>query len=317
MNDQRAFSFSTVCAIMFFVTASLSAQHPMPDAAPSQPSVSVMGTSTVKCLPETIRIIITVQAKEKTVDEALKKLNAEKTAAVEKLQKLGFTKERLTFESMTLDQTQENRQRQMEAMVAGRMRQPGAKPSASSESVAIKTLLSAEWPLKAKTLEEILKEDFELKQKIKAADLTPEKEAMTPEEEELAEEMAMMSYGSDDSATNLEPRFLYVATISDERARAGYKEAFENAKKQAAIQTEAAGHTLGPLVMLSARVNKGQTRQNPYSHRSEDYFLMQMLHAQQYGEDESKQFENLSLQPEEMSFTFVSSAIFALERQVQ
>ena len=173
---QRCFSVMTTCLVFLGITMTAWAQYqeflpmnmPPGNTALPYPAISVSGRSTVKSLPDTVRVIIPIQVKAKTIDEALTSLKAEQKSAIEKILKIGFKKEQVEFDNFGFDLSQENKRRQMEAMISQRMKQPGQKKTEAPESVALKCVLIAESPIAGKTAEEILKECYTLKQKINA-----------------------------------------------------------------------------------------------------------------------------------------------------
>ena len=87
--------------------------------------------------------------------------------------------------------------------------------------VTITSTLTADWPLNFKTQEELLAFVSDLENQVTEADLAGMKDqkALSPEAEELDEEMQMMmaemsSYGEEEIKPG-EPRFLYVATLTE------------------------------------------------------------------------------------------------------
>jgi hypothetical protein len=86
---------------------------------------------------------------------------------------------------------------------------------------------------------------------------------LSPEEQELAEEMAeMMSdhgYGSGSEAKPGEPQFVFVARISEEDRRQAMTEAFAKAQASAARVAAAAGKELGELAHLQSN-SRGAAR---------------------------------------------------------
>ena len=317
---QRFFSTALIGLAFFFVPITSWGQFPsgfpqmvLTTADASSPAISAAGTSSIKRLPSTIRVIVPIQAKGKTIEDALKSLETERKTALDKIQKIGFTEENIRVEGFSFDQSQENKRRQMERMIAQRMGQAGAKKTTSTESVAIRCMLYAEWPMTGNTVEEIFKESHTLKQKILAANLIPKPEGLSPEEEELAEEMEAMNYSGEEESSN-EPRFIFVAKVSDEEGQKAYAEAFEQAQKQGALLAKAAGFKLGPLKQIAGSVTKNQETMEPYSRYNHDPYLAQMIHAQQFGNDETSQFEGIAASPDSITFTFIIHVSFGMDR---
>lgn len=321
MSSRRFFSAATIsCFLLLGFVVPAAAQFPVMGSAgggtPGYPALSAAGTDTVKRLPGVLRVVITVQGQGGNVDEALVKLNAAKDSATEKLVKLGFDKEKLRTENFSLDQSQANRRQQMERMIAQRVRQPNQAQGAVAipESVLLRCELHAEQPLAGKTVEELLKETQAVKEKIKAADFSPKPGELSPEEEELAEEMAGMNeYYSDESAPSTDPRYIYIAAVTEEEARDAYRNAFAQAEKQADFLAQAAGVRRGRLMQLSGTLTKGQASANPYMRHNEDYYLMQMLNAENFSPEGERQYECFALSPAAMTFTFTVQATFRFE----
>jgi len=322
MKLQRFFSTTTLCLAIFAATTTAWTQFPGmgmsgmtggPGAVP-YPAVIASGTSSVKCLPETMRMMITLQAQGKTIEEALANMDTEQKSALDQIAKLGVAKERVRFDGLNIDPSQDDRRRQMEMMIAQRMRQPaGQKPPTLAETVRLKCMLVAELPLTGKTPEEILKESHTLKQNIKAADFSAKKEAMTPEEEELMEEMeGMMSRYGDDSDSDDEPRILYVANIPEAESQKAYAEAFAQARKNGEFLATAAGVKLGTLMQFSGSVVNNQRSMMGYNYSRQDYYLMELLAGSQNTLG-AKQ-EVLAVTPDPMELVFYVHAVFMMEK---
>ena len=321
MTIQRYFSTAAVCLAIFCLTITAWAQFPMGNqpsgAVPPYPAISASGTSTIKRLPDTIRVIIPLQAKGKTIDEAFANLKTEQQTALEKIQKIGAKQENIKFESFSIDQSQKDKQRQIEMMIAQRMPTPTSTPrqtAAVALPTTLKCMLLAEWPITGTAAEDILKESYELKQQIDAADFSPQKNELTPEEEELEEEMEAMDYRrSYDSESGNEPQFLFVSGVTEKESQKAYSEAFEQAQKQGEFLAQAIGFKRGTLMQLSANLIKRQGGLNPY--RSNDnYYVMQMMQSQQIDMGTSAQLECISMTPDAVEFVFVVQTVFMIEK---
>ena len=318
---QRFFSMVLVGLAFFFVPLTswgqLSPGFPQSTADASSPTISATGTSTIKCLPSTIRMIVPILAKGKTIDDALKSLETERKTVFEKVLKIGFVEENLKVENFSFDQSQENKRRQMERMVAQRMGQARMKKTITTESVAIRCMLFAEWPMTGNTIEDIFKESHTLKQKVLAANLISKPEGLSPEEEELEEEMGAMpmNYSSGEEESSNEPRFIFVAKISNEEGEKAYAEAFEQAQKQGDILAKAAGYKLGTPKQINGNITKSQGLSDPYSSRyNHDPYLSQMIQSQHFGNDVVKQFECIATSPDSITFTFIVPVSFGTDK---
>jgi hypothetical protein len=125
-----------------------------------------------------------------------------------------------------------------------------------------------------------------LVQKIKAADVAGRKAAvanLSPEQQEEAEEqqgagqsaeaMAEMTMGMGPNAAGPpgEPKFTYVATLSDEEQAKATADAFAKARAQAGRLAKAAGTDLGPLLYLSSRRTPTANAGNPNEYMAQVY----------------------------------------------
>src|SRR5205085_7090426 len=115
-------------------------------------------------------------------------------AAEKKVLDLAADKESIKHGDAHVVAANTDRQRQMEMMVAERMRQSGKKPvkKTETEPVTIAASLTAEWPLKATSADDLLIAAQTLVEKIRAADLASAKNSATTsaEDQEAAEEAA-------------------------------------------------------------------------------------------------------------------------------
>lgn len=283
----------------------------MSGSTPPQNAISAMGTAVVKRLPTTVRVIVPLSGKGKTMEEAMAKLKTERENASAQVQRFKADKKDIKFSSPSAANAQNSRQRQMEMMIAQRMNQ-GKKKTTPVESVTLNCTMTVEWPLAGKTAEDILLETNALKQKIKAAELTGKKDAekLTPEEEEQAAEMAEMArnQGEDPQAAN-EPQFLFVAKISAEDREKAFAEAFAQAQKNGAMLAKAAGIELGSLVGISGIGRGAQSYSDEYT---PSYYQRQMR-MQQMGEGSELQVtESVATDPDSISFSFSVSAQFKM-----
>ena len=284
---------------------------PLITQAQAYPSITASGSSSVKCLPEIVQVIVALRAKGKTFEEALTSLEAEQKTALEKLQKLGVASERVRIHDFSVDRDQDAARKQLEMMLARQMRQAGQKTPVLPESVALKCMLFIEHPLTSKTAADILKEGYALAQKIKSADLSPKK-PMTPEEEEIAEEMAgMMGFSSNSQDFDSEPRLVYVAHLPDEEYQKAFTEAFVQARQQGEVLAKGANAKLGVLMQLSGSTKKnvGSPLERFYS-SNQDQYLMQLMMDQQFTFPLSKAS---SQNPNAIEFLINVNAVFMME----
>ncbi len=280
-------------------------------------TISGSGVVTVKQPPEALRMHIEIVAKGKDLTEALDKLKDRREAAVVQLETLGAEKDSITLGTPGLSQAEANQQRLFKQMVMQRMRSGQKVPAGlkAPKTVTVSMKLKAEWPLSAASPEERLIAAEELTELVKEADLAGVKQAekLSPEEEELAEEMAMMNGSGDEEVPVGEPFFMYVARISDKQRDAAMAEAFVKAKTQAELLARAAKIQLGPLTGLTGEGGGdtggfggfdsiGYARQN----------YMRQLLAQNQTDFDTKRTETVSMQSGSLKFMFHVRASFKL-----
>lgn len=224
--------------------------------------IAAAGSATIKRLPTSIRMTLSVSAKGKTIEDALAKLKERREKLTAELQKLKAEKKDIRFDNPAISAAEANRQQQIEALVAERVGK-GKKPKGLefTPSFAVACSMTVEWPLAAKNPEEFLVESHALTEKIKAAELAKSDEKLTPEEEEVAAELAEQSRNGRDNANTGEPQFIFVARLSDADRQKCFADAFSQAKKNAEELAKAAGVELGPLVGLSGQ-GSGSQRQS-------------------------------------------------------
>lgn len=299
---------------------------------PGGKSVGSTGTITVRRQPNQLRMFIELKGKGDSIETALAKLKERRDAAIAQLESLGADKGSIKPSDPSLSTAaQNNQQAQLQQMIRMQMQMGGRRRSTpkglkAPRSVEVSATLTAEWPLEAKSAEDLLVITETLKEKVKAAKLsgTDEPEELSAEEQELAEEMTgmMMNSGSEQVDTGA-PQFFYVAEISDEDRDKALAEAFVKAKVQAARLARAADVTLGPLVGLSGQ--DGGTNaygSNPYadymSAFSGDYeqqqYLQQLL-AKNFSDDHAAAKENTTVasEPGALKFTFSVYAVFSVQ----
>ena len=320
-------------ALLFTQAATAAAQAvaDQPAAAPSYgaSSVSGTGTATIERAPETLRMEVDVLAKGKDLKDALSKLKQRRKAAEQQLAKLGADTKSIRFGTPRVSSVDNDQQRQMQMMMRQRMSGRGKRRAADKPAVTppvtIAVSLVAEWPLKtddadgtggADGAEQFLLAAHALEAKIKDADLGGRKaaEELSPEEAELAEESEdddeQVYYSGQPQAKPGEPRFVYVASISDgERAQALGK-AFERAKADALRLAQAAGTELGNLQRLSGGNEAGGDPESLSEWGPYEYQMYQRA-AQQRPTDDK--LEAIGARPGMLKYQVTVSATFALK----
>jgi len=320
-----------VFSLAVLLPAAASAQYDYARAAmmaaeqgTARETVSAVGTATLKRRPAALRVHVEVIAKGRSLKEALTKLKDLREAARVQLDALGAVKQSVSFGEPSLSNVESAQRKQFEMMVRQRMTSRGKqvpKGLQVPKSFAVSSRLAADWPLEGGSAEELLLEAETLKEKIKAADLAGTKQAkeLSPEEQELAEEMAeMMAQHGEEPVPVGEPLFTFVARITEAERDQATADAFAKAKAQAERLAGAAGVKLGPLVALSGTGGGSSAMMDPdmygmfggYNYRRQQY--LQQLIASGGAEDDDSKNEAVGTEPGGLKFTFMVNAMFAM-----
>lgn len=241
-------------------------------------AVTGTGTIEIERMPEKMRVQVAVLSKAGSLKEALANLKTRVDAARKKVVTLGAKADSIKVEPARVSSEKTDRQKQMEAMVASRMRGKGKKGGKSSKSqpVTVSASMTAEFPLTGKDHEALLIEAQNLQDTIKAADLAGREAAtkLTAEEQELQEEMndpsTGMSYGGEEEAKPGDPMFLFVCVIPVEEREKAMAAAFKKAHADADQLAKAAGRGLGAMTYLSSNANSSSDSddETPYAGNS-------------------------------------------------
>ncbi len=285
-----------------------------------KPAVTGAGTAVVQRNPTQLRLYIQLLAKGKTLDDALAKLKERREAAATQLETLKADKKSIVFGSPSVSNAASARKQQVEAMIMEQMRNRGkkvAKGLQTPQTVTVSTTLTAEWPLKTESPEQLLIMAQGIQDKINAADLagTKEAEKLSAEEQEFEEEASqMMNRFGQEAAQPGQPHFVFVAVLPKEEREKAMTEAVANAKQRAAELAKAAGVELGPLIGLAGHCG-GQTDFSSFgsydpSGRSE--FLRQIVMQQRGDDSEGDQNEAISPDPGTLKFNCYATVLFQL-----
>ncbi len=308
-------------SLWFALTAVASAQYADMSQALGQSSRGIQGTGTVVLqeTPTVIRMSLQLSEKAETVEKALEQLKDRREAAVQQLEALGAVKEAVKVEPPVLSTGKTSQQQRTDQMIKMLKAQGRRVPKGLEKAppVTVTANITAEWPLKAASPEEAITLVKKLQDKVEAADLAGTKEAkkLTPEEEELNEEMKdmmeSMSYRGDEEANPGEPTFFYVATLSQEAQEKAIAEAFAQAKGNAEKLAKAAGIGVGSLASLTAAVSQS----DEYSAMSEYYgggYSARMMMARQMsqGDSDDPRTQALSPSPTTAKFRIVVMVTF-------
>jgi uncharacterized protein YggE len=284
-------------------------------------AVSGVGSAMVERPPAALRMHVELLGKGKTLKEALEKLAEHRQAAELQLKALKADPGSIKLGRLTRSGVASQQRRQFEAMVMQRFSARGRELPEGLKmpvSFTVSMPLTAEWPLEAGSPEQMLLAAQSLQDKVKAADLggTKEAESLSPEEQELAEEMSeMMSRSGQEGIKPGEPYFFYVARISDEDRDKAFAEAFAKAREQASRLARAAGARLGPLVALSGQ-GSGSANYGDAAFDYETQQYIRRLAAQRglsTGGDNPN--ETVAANPGSLMFMFSVRAMFRLQQE--
>lgn len=239
-------------------------------------TIAGAGSAEVKRPPQFLRVQVELLAKGKDLKEALVKMKERREVIKLVLGKLDALPDSVAFSDPALGSEKTDQQKQFAAMVAQRLR-PGAKPAPKSKDATptvVSVTLKFDISLKAGSIEDLLIASQELQAKIKNADLAGMKEfeKLSPQEEELAEEMRAsgMMQGQEEVKRG-EPMFYFVGKIADAESAKALAEAFGKAQQEATELAKAAGVDLGPLYHLETQQQAGGDEDYAYAARYNQY----------------------------------------------
>ncbi|MHC4398167.1 MAG: SIMPL domain-containing protein [Planctomycetota bacterium] len=292
--------------------------------ATSGQTITGTGTATLERAPGAVRVHVEIFGRGKTLEEALVSLKDRREAARMQLESLGADRGSVNFGPPSLSNPETEQKRRFEAMVMQRMRATGRKTPKGLQvpkSFTVSSRLSADWPLAAESPEKLLLATHSLTEKIKAADLARAKKAkaLSPEEEELAEEMAeMMSSRGEEQIEPGTPVFSYVARITDQDRDKAMAEAFQKAKANAERLARAARTGLGPLVGVSGGGGGASRFQQPGFGYDYELYEYQQYIERLTGHERSTDMEDglcaTTTSPDaSLKFTFHVTALFRME----
>lgn len=242
---------------------------PLSAQAPAVEGVHGHGRAEVSVRPERMVMSVHLVAKGKDVAEALEKMKGVRSKAEETLAKLGPVEGSVTFGDPGVDPSEAERREQMEAMYRSRLasRRGGKAPQVAAP-VTVLMPVTATFALKGADPAAVLVEVTELQAKIRGADLAAAKSAaeVSPEEAELAEEMAQMQqeYQRRGGEVPGTPTFVFAATVPKEAAERALGEACRQARERAETLARAAGEELGVLRSLRSSSGSGMAGGDEY-----------------------------------------------------
>lgn len=273
------------------------------------------GQAELQKQPVVIRLHVDINAKGENLEKALDSLDKQIETAKKKIEKLKPVENSIKVGNPQISLANDERQRQMEMMIQEGMMGSDRKPPQGLKMVkmaAVRVSFQVDWSLDAQTPSEQLLLIDELKTEIEKADISGKKEEkLSPEEEEMMEEMQGMGsrYGSDDEIEPGTPVFVFIAKISKEEKLKLLQDAYQDAHQQAEDLTTALKVPLGKLTSLGGGIQKGN---QGFSGGMEDYRMQQYM--QQLGvENMVEEDEAVSQECGPLTFHAYVKATYAME----
>jgi uncharacterized protein YggE len=249
----------------FFLAAAILLAPRQARADDPAATIVVSGRATVMLRPQILRMTMLITADGDDIRGAAAKLQEQEADMKSKLVSAGADEASIKFSDPVegVDMaTLTPQQRLAQQMQISSQHQAGlAMPTTSPSAATVSAMLTAEWPLTGDTPQEGLIAANDLESKIKSAlPTTAPVDSKTPEEQEIAEEMAAQQ-GENGKPTD--PNFLFVHKMSDSERGQVYARAFADAQAQAKILASAAGKQLGAVLHIST-ANSSDGAANPY-----------------------------------------------------
>lgn len=246
----RPFIYSSlVAAVLFLVCSTATAQFD---------GISVEGSAESSEQAEVMRMSVTIEAQGADLNAAMESLLKKKKKATIKVEKLEPVEGTIKFGDISAGGGQGDSSQMMQLM----KRRFGDDPRMAQmmkvkPPVKLTISITADWKLEPAEPGELMLACDALKQKISKTDFVGESEdKLSPEQEELAEEMAQMMNeyggGGGESTPAGTPSFYYVRVISAELQDELLGKAFDDAKQQAMRLAKATKSELGELKQLSS-----------------------------------------------------------------
>ena len=238
-SDHKTGILATI-ALVFFAAA-------LPCRADSGngPTVVTIGHASLKVRPETLRLTMILSGEGKTARDAVTALAHRRDDVKQKLLALGAAESSIVFGEPTTSAgnlTAEQRQYQIMSVM-----QRNRAPSTQPQAVTAYSVLTAEWPIAAGAPDDVFATAVDLQEKIKSAlSLAEATKQLTPEQQEVAEEMAAMA-DANGGKTN-EPRFVFVHKMTEEQRSQVTAQAILNANTDAQRLAGAAHHSIGDVI---------------------------------------------------------------------
>ena len=251
--------FAAVVLVFAGASAALAQQ-------PANRQVSATGTATITARPEILRVTVQLRSEGSGARQAMDKLTADIKSAREKFVAAGAAEDAVKVTDPALGTPPLNAQQQQMRMIAQMQRGGGAKPkSPTSQPTVLTATLTADVPVKSTDGPSLVLAASDLQDKLKSA-FKHDTKAMTPEEQEVMEEMQQQSGEGAPAAQPNEPAFAYVHVLTDAERSKALADAFAAAKDSASRLAKAAGADVAELLQVSGSSATGAVdASNPYA----------------------------------------------------
>ena len=276
--------------------------------------IAVKGSAESIEQAEVMRMSVTIEAQGSDLSAAMESLMKKKKKATIQVEKLEPVEGTIKFGDIGTgggqgDSTQMIQQMKRRYGDDPRMAQMmNVKPP-----VKLTLSITADWKIETAEPDQLMLACDALKQKISKTEFVGQDEdKLTPEQEELAEELAQMMNeygGGGDSTPAGTPSFYYVRVIPAQLQEELLGKAFEDAKKQAQRLAKATGSELGDLQRLSS--SSVDAASDPY----EAYYRSQRQSFVPTAEElEGGAVEAVSNAPDKVDFSVSISAAFGIKQ---
>ncbi|MCE9546274.1 MAG: SIMPL domain-containing protein [Planctomycetia bacterium] len=278
--------------------------------------VSAVGTTTLALRPKVLRIQVDLLGKGKDLKTAMANLRDRRDAVKIQLGTLKADMKSLTIGPPATAGAGGPQEQQIRAMIMQRARQKGGAAPELPTVVTLRAPLTVEWALTGDDDDARLIAATELCGKITAADLAgaKDKQVLSPEQQEVQEEMAQMSsrYSGEPQQGPGDVQFLYVAEVSDAQASQALADAFAKAKQQGDRLAKAVGGELGSLRKAEASVMPGMEGMGG----NENYYAMRayrMAMARQSEPASAKDNEVITQDPNHAVYRTAVQCVFEVK----
>lgn len=227
-------------------------------------TLTTNGSASVSLPPERMQLVALMKARGSGVKEAFGHLKQQQQQVRQALLSLGADEKSIEFTSTTIGDAAASPVRAVRFSIPGVPGAPAVDGApAEPKLLPIQCIVKAEWKLSGTTTEELLIGSSEIREKVKSVKFDAPTAELSPEEAELAEEMAAQHYGNEPSG----PQFQFQAVLSLERQKKALSDAYAAAVKKADALADAANVQRGAIIAITAEASAG----NPYSHPSRAY----------------------------------------------